>query len=282
MKKLNNNIFFNEIVAENRLLSSLYEMVLACPHYDEQLYAVLENYSMAYIAENSEGNEAPDEIYFNFIRSYNKDMKTFVKTGKYPLETDSNRAALGRFEYDIVLLLSCLFSEHRFRIMQLINEQSSKANCGLFIGCGPGLEIELVKNRIQELHAYDLSINEFLLTKHPTVQFKKVYFTGDNDDLRYDSIYLIELLEHLSEPYVLLKQCQNVLSENGKIFLTTATNIPQFDHLYNFEASHQDFEKKIQNMGLSISFMEDIPHQFITLDIGAKNRFYILKKDSSC
>ena len=125
-------------------------------------------------------------------------------------------------------------------------------------------------------------INEFLLTKHPTVQFKKAYFTGENDDLRYDCIYLIELLEHLSEPYVLLKQCQNVLSENGKIFLTTATNIPQFDHLYNFEASHQDFEKKIQNMGLSIFFMEDIPHQFITLDIGAKNRFYVLKKDSSC
>ena len=91
---------------------------------------------------------------------------------------------------------------------------------------------------------------------------------------------MIELLEHLSEPYILLEKCQKVLSEKGKIFLTTATNIPQFDHLYNFEASHQDFEKKIQNMGLSISFMEEIPHQYITLDIGAKNRFYILEKES--
>ena len=282
MKKHRNNTFINQLVAENRLLSSLYERVVSCPHYEEQLYAVLESYTMAYIAEKSEGHGTSDEIYFNYIRSYNKDMKTFVKTGKYPLEIDANRAALGRVEYDIILLFSCLFSEHRFRIMQLINEQSSMANCGLFIGCGPGLEIELVKNSIQKLYAYDLSINEFLLTKHPTVQFKEAYFTGEDDDLRYDSIYLIELLEHLSEPYVLLKQCQNVLSENGKIFLTTATNIPQFDHLYNFEASHQDFEKKIQNMGLSISFMEDIPHQFITLDIGAKNRFYILKKDSSC
>ena len=277
-----NNTFINQLVAENRLLNSLYERVVSSPHYEEQLYAVLESYTMAYIAEKSEGYGASDEIYFNFIRSYNKDMKTFVKTGKYPLETDANRVALGRFEYDIILLFSCLFSEHRFRIMQLINEQSSMVNSGLFIGCGPGLEIELVKNSIQKLYAYDLSINEFLLTKHPTVQFKEAYFTGEDDDLSYDSIYLIELLEHLSEPYVLLKQCQNVLSENGKIFLTTATNIPQFDHLYNFEASHQDFEKKIQNMGLSISFMEDIPHQFITLDIGAKNRFYILKKDSKC
>jgi SAM-dependent methyltransferase len=242
----------------------------------------LESYTIAYLAEKSEEHGAFDEIYFNFIRSYNKDMKIFVLTGKYPLQTDANRSALGRFEYDIVLLFSCLFSEHRFRIMQLINEQSSIVNCGLFIGCGPGLEIELVKSSIQKLYAYDLSINDFLLTKHPTVQFKEAYFTGEDDNLRYDSIYLIELLEHLSEPYVLLRQCQNVLSENGKIFLTTATNIPQFDHLYNFEASNQDFEEKIKKMGLSISFMEDIPHQFITLDIGAKNRFYILKKDRNC
>lgn len=277
-----NNTLINQLVTENRLISSLYEQMVASPHYDKQLHAILEEYTMAYLVEKSGEHRVFDEIYFNFIRSYNKDMKTFVKTRKYPLETSASKETLSRYEYDIILLFSCLFSEHRFRIMQLINEQSSIANCGLVIGCGPGLEIELVKKNIQKLYAYDLSINEFLLTKHPTVHFKEAYFKGEDDNIRYDSIYLIELLEHLSEPYVLLQQCQKVLSENGRIFLTTATNIPQFDHLYNFEASHQDFEKKIQNMGLSIAFVEDIPHKFITLDIGAKNRFYILVKASKC
>ena len=273
------NMFIEQLISENRLLSSLHDRVMSSPHYEKQLYNVLEKYTMDYMEESSD-HSVSEEIYFSFIRSYNKDMKIFAKTGKFPLEIDENRSPPGRYEYDITLLLSCLFSEHRFRIMQLLDQKSSMANCGLFIGCGPGLEIELVKNNFQKLYAYDLSINEFLLDKHPSVHFNESYFTGENDDLRYDSIYMIELLEHLSEPYILLEKCQKVLTEKGKIFLTTATNIPQFDHLYNFEASHQDFEKKIQNMGLSISFMEEIPHQYITLDIGAKNRFYILEKES--
>jgi len=272
-------MFVEQLISENRLLSSLHDRVMSSPHYEKQLYNVLEKYTMDYLKESTD-HSVSEEIYFSFIRSYNKDMKIFAKTGKFPLEIDENRSPPGRYEYDITLLLSCLFSEHRFRIMQLLDQKSSMANCGLFIGCGPGLEIELVKNNFKKLYAYDLSINEFLLEKHPSVHFNESYFTGENDDLCYDSIYMIELLEHLSEPYILLEKCQKVLTEKGKIFLTTATNIPQFDHLYNFEASHQDFEKKIQNMGLSISFMEEIPHQYITLDIGAKNRFYILEKES--
>ena len=272
-------MFIKQLISENRLLSSLHDRVMSSPHYEKQLYDVLVKYTRDYLEESSDPSVS-EEIYLSFIRSYNKDMKIFAKTGKFPLAIDEYRSPPSRFEYDIILLFSCLFSEHRFRIMQLLDQKSSIANCGLFIGCGPGLEIELVKNNFQKLYAYDLSINEFLLDKHPSVHFNETYFTGENDDLRYDSIYMIELLEHLREPYILLEKCQKVLSEKGKIYLTTATNIPQFDHLYNFEASHQDFEKKIQNIGLSISFMEEIPHQYITLDIGAKNRFYILEKES--
>lgn len=280
MKVTNKNRFIEQIISNNRLLSSLYDRVISIPNYDKKLYDVLEKYTMDYIVEKSTYFSVIEEIYFSFIRSYNKDMKIFNKTGKYPLEIDKNRSPLGRYEYDIILLFSCLFTEHRFRIMQLIGQKSSKTKNGLLIGCGPGIEIELVKNNFQKLYAYDLSINEFLLDKHPTVHFNESYFTGENDEIRYDSIYMIELLEHLSDPYILLGKCKKVLSENGKIFLTTATNIPQFDHLYNFESSHQDFEKKIQNMGFSISFMEEIPHQYITLNIGAKNRFYVLEKES--
>ena len=94
-------------------------------------------------------------------------MKAFIKTGRYPLELNKNRELLSRFEYDIVLLFSCLFSEHRFRIMQLIRHKSSNSNSGLFIGCGPGLEIELVKEYFKDLYAYDISINNFLVNKHP-------------------------------------------------------------------------------------------------------------------
>ena len=225
MKKHLNKTFINKLVAENRLLCLLYERVVSCPHFDEKLYAILENYSMAYIAERSDLYGASYEIYFNYIRSYNKDMKIFVETGKYPLELDANRASLSRYEYDIILLFSCLFSEHRFRIMQLINEQSIIANCGLFIGCGPGLEIELVKNSIQKLYAFDLSINDFLLTKHPTVHFKEAYFTGEDENLRYDSIYLIELLVHLLVKNIKFLFDFNLINLNHKLYFQLFYNL---------------------------------------------------------
>ena len=102
--------------------------------------------------------------------------------------------------------------------MQLLDQKSSRENCGLFIGCGPGLEIELVKNKFQKLYAYDLSINKFLLDKHPSVHFNECYFTGQNDGLRYDVIYMIELLEHLNEPYILLEKSKSPLRKGENIF----------------------------------------------------------------
>ena len=274
MLSIANNI--DQIIADNRLLEQLHARVTEHSNYDVELATKIKNYINAYLQNRNEEAPTPKAIYFRFIKAYNKDMKAFAKDGLYPLEIDANRAALGRDEYDIVLLLSCLLAAHRFRIMQLITTTCEKVENGLFIGCGPGLEIELVKSKIENLYAYDLSINESLLLKHPKVHFKEMYFTGENDPVKYDSIYLIELLEHLEEPYTLLEQCKKVLSEKGKIYLTTATNIPQFDHLYKFEAAHEDFESRIKSLGLKTELMEDIPHQSMTLDIGAKNRFYIL------
>ena len=276
------SISLKKLVGNDRLLQTLQEDVLGSKHYDENLYNTIENYIVDYIKVELSSNLSPEKIYFNFIRDYNKDMKAFIKTGRYPLELNKNRELLSRFEYDIVLLFSCLFSEHRFRIMQLIRHQSSNSNSGLFIGCGPGLEIELVKEYFKDLYAYDISINNFLVNKHPKVHFTESYFKSENNHINFDVIYIVELLEHISDPYTLIQDCQKALSKGGKLILTTATNIPQFDHLYNFESSHKDFENKINNFGLSIIFKEDIFHQNFTLDIGAKNRFYVLENNNDC
>ena len=66
------------------------------------------------------------------------------------------------------------------------------------------------------MHTIYLSMS--LIEKYPSVHFNESYFTGENDDLCYDSIYMIELLEHLSEPYILLEKCQKFLRKGGKHF----------------------------------------------------------------
>jgi 2-polyprenyl-3-methyl-5-hydroxy-6-metoxy-1,4-benzoquinol methylase len=53
-------------------------------------------------------------------------------------------------------------------------------------------------------------------------------------EIKYDAILLIEVLEHLAKPQSLVSQAAKSLTEYGRMFLTTAIDIPQFDHLYNF------------------------------------------------
>lgn len=268
----------DDLLAGNRLLRILHKRLKKEPFFEEQLMERIKAYTNTYLVSQSSQSSSPTEVYGQFMEAYHKDMINFAETGKYPLEIDAHRPMLDRYAYNIILLFSCLFTPHRFKIMQLIQDTAQQATNGLFIGCGPGLEFALVKSKIDHLYAYDLKIDDFLTTTHPDIQFKEAYFDGKGDDLVYDSIYLIELLEHLDEPYLLLEQCRRVLSDSGKVYLTTATNIPQFDHLYNFEPAHGDFEKRVINLGFKIELMEDIPHQAITLDIQAKNRFYILSK----
>ena len=118
--------------------------------------------------------------------------------------------------------------------------QSGRA---LFIGLGPGLELFLTQDRHSEIDAYDVSINENLPNQFPRAAFHATYYTGQNPAY-YDCIYLIEILEHLSDPFDLLHICAQSLRAGGQIMLTTATDIPQFDHLYNLPDDHSDFEKK--------------------------------------
>ena len=98
-------MFIRQLISESRLLRSLHDRVISSPHYEKHIHNVLEKYIVDYLEESSD-HSVSEEIYFSFIRSYNKDMKTFAKTGKYPLEIDENRSPPGRFEYDIILLFN--------------------------------------------------------------------------------------------------------------------------------------------------------------------------------
>ncbi len=268
--------FCLELIAKKRLFTILNDQVQASRFFDESLHQALIDYTDKYIQYHNLEAKVVTKHYLSYIKSYNKDVRAFEETGKYPLAIDPERAAPDRIAYDTILLFSTFMTPHRFRIMQLIKEKSFAADKGLIIGCGPGLEIDLIQNKVKEAVAYDLSIAPFLPDFfQEKVVFKNEFFDGSGTE-KYDSIYLIELLEHLSDPFELLENCKKVLATKGKIFLTTATDIPQFDHLYNFAADHKHFDKTILEMGFQIDYAEDIVHEAITKDVGAMNKFYIL------
>jgi SAM-dependent methyltransferase len=265
-----------EAIAKNRLFNMLLSKLKSDAHFNQELFDRMADYTDKYLEATGVTAKETLQHYSDFIQTYHKDAKEFAASGKFPLEVDEDREPLERKAYDSVLLMSTLLTTHRFNIMDLVASESNAAEKALFIGCGPGLEIQLVKWQFAGIVAHDLDLGEQLPELHPGVEFRKEFFDGTSDE-KFDTIFLIEILEHLEHPLLLLENCRRALRANGTILLTTATNIPQFDHLYNFESDHVDFERQITAMGFEIQVMFDLPHTGVTLDIGAKNRFYVLK-----
>jgi len=265
----------SELTSNNRLLTVLHDN-LAAEIKSASLYQDITQYFQSYCENNNISTATVDEIYTKYITAYNKHCKQFIKTGKYPLENGVNDFELSREEYDVVLLISVLFAPHRFRIMELLSQQNQSGRA-LFIGLGPGLELFLTQQRHSEIDAYDVSINEKLPSQFPRAAFYSTYYTGQNQAY-YDCIYLIEILEHLSDPFELLHICAQSLRAGGRIMLTTATDIPQFDHLYNFPDDHSDFEKKCIDLGMTIEVKEKLVHKYLSSELQPSNHFYILQK----
>jgi len=234
------------------------------------------DYSNWYFSQLGLSESEVIESYKNFIESYNSYMKSFLKTNKYPFELEGNVDSLDRNSYDIILLMSIIVTKHRLRIMEYLQENlEQKFNNGLIIGCGPGFEIAELKDQFESFDAYDISINNILLEMEG-VNFHEEYFDGLSDK-KYDRVYLIEILEHMKDPFELLESSKKVLSPSGQIICTTATNIPQFDHYYNFSKDHVHFESQLKSMGLHILDMENVVHNYFTVNVESKNRIYRLK-----
>ncbi len=270
------NKFLDNLLDTSRLFSILYENLP-----EEIRTAELYNEIILYIEKYSQYNGLTSEVlnssYSSFIAAYNKHFKAFCKTGKYPFEEEKpGKVSFNRIEYDVALLLSVLFTKHRYRIMELLNQQQF-AERALYIGIGPGLEISLTKTKHIEKHAYDLTVNDFLLKEFSDVIIQKSLYTGQNENY-FDVIYLIEILEHLKDPYELLKICYKSLKTGGRIALTTAVDIPQFDHLYNFRDDDEQFINELKTMGFEVTYNEVIPHNYLTLPIKSSNRFYVIQK----
>lgn len=268
--------FLQGLIEESRLLGVLYDNLQ--PEMKEAaLYRFTAGYLEAYAAFNKISPADAVDIYTAYITKYNRHCKEFIKTGRYPLENGDTSFNVSREEYDVVLLLSVLFTAHRFRIMQLLQQQTAGAGNALHIGLGSGLEIALTQDQFTAVAGYDLSVNDFLFQKFPQHSLNIELYTGQKQDY-FDAVYLIELLEHLDDPYALLQVCHGSLKKGGRIYLTTATNIPQFDHLYNFPEDHSGFEKKLQELGFTVVYKEAVQHHYLSIDLTPSNHFYVIEK----
>ena len=267
------------LLEKDRRLRIDHKKLLNCGYNNHDLFKVIDSYLNDFATFN---NLSIDEIlkrYNNFLLGYSKDIENFLSTGKYPYLLEEN-ISVKRTDYDISLILSTVLTNHRFRIMDNFFKYGSVINGKvLIIGLGSGIELEILScsSNEKEIDAYDISVTEFVKNRFKkTLNIVEGEFKGN--DAFYDYIIALELLEHLDNPYHFLSMCFNSLKNEGTLITTTATDVPQFDHLYNFNDDNV-FSEKIYNLGFIELQKEDIEHNYLNKSINAKNTWYVLKKD---
>lgn len=240
---------------------------------DYKLYKFIDKYFSEYCKHNNISENKVISIRKKFLDNYLENLNRFSLNKKYD---DLNRnIKLSRTEYDIILLLSYLIEFHRFKIVKLLIKENYKGDI-LVIGSGPSIEIALIKLFLKKktnIMAYDISYNSFIKKK-----FKKEYKESEYifNSKKFNYILIIEFLEHLHEPYSFLKNLKKSMKKDGKIILTTAINIPQFDHLFNFKKN--EILKKTKLMHYKKKKYYYIEHKMFISKFKSSNEYVVLIK----
>lgn len=159
-------------------------------------------------------------------------------------------APIDRDAYNLSLLLSVAFTNHRFEIMQQMTRflESCKAPSGRIasIGTGSGYELGRMATLLPpgwQIESYDIdpalqvearAFLEYFGITRPVGWGKEFPLENPPEQFRnrYDAIVMCELLEHLPDPGRALVAARDCLTPNGRIFATMAINIAQEDHIY--------------------------------------------------
>jgi 2-polyprenyl-3-methyl-5-hydroxy-6-metoxy-1,4-benzoquinol methylase len=199
------------------------------------------------------------EAYITLLSQMMHARIHFMRTGEYPHDSQestiddiySNDVFMKR--YMLGLAVSQFLWEHHYEIFSFYsNYVKTLGECKnvLEVGCGHGLFIKkfletVVINDSLSVDMVDISKASITATREilSTITFEKTpNFSYIHDDIinfdgskKYDFIIMGEVLEHVERPDIILKKLYSLLSENGRLFISTCANCPAVDHIYYFE-----------------------------------------------
>ena len=266
-----------KLVENNRRLRIEYNSILRdCDSGDLEMLNILNNYLSDYCKFYQLSPADVSEKYQLFINRYLLDFKQFIDSGKYPYELGLS-VNIDRITYDLALILSVFFTPVRFKIFKhTLSCLKNSTGTILIIGVGAAMELELISKLLSDrvVDAYDIKVSDFVKDRFNREVLHEQEFLF-NTNKKYSTILIIELLEHLEKPYDFVANCLNALSDNGAIVCTTSSNMPQFDHLYNFH-----FDNFVQLLSDNFICKEKIilKHKLVNPNLDSYNTFYNLIK----
>lgn len=180
----------------------------------------------------------------------------FYRHGKYRNSTfeEANKMVYANPQYMEKYMIGLSISDYiwinHIKMLRYFEESSGILSCpgGCYLEIGPGLGQYLVRAithmKFKEYHACDISktsvekSNRYLkyrkLAERCEVQ-EKDFFLYTPEEL-FDCVVMGEVLEHVEDPFSMLKKIYEIMNKNGKAFITTVINAPAVDHIYLFSS----------------------------------------------
>lgn len=268
-------MLLEEILQKDRRLRVLHLELKKESYYRSEITRHFSDYLDAYCVYNHLTAEEVLQSYHNFVAEYLGDLKAFQATGLYPFQRGENRSKT-RQDYDLALILSAFFEKVRHAVFAAIADSYQTLTPNeqlLFIGLGPGLELELLEKPAR-VDAYDTSLAPFVknrFSQHHLVEELFIEKPGG-----YNRIYCVELLEHIPDPEGLIKHMAVSLKPGGLLYFTTASDMPQFDHLVNFTG--RNLTSCFTEANLVVLEEKELLHSYATGGLKSGNTWYICRK----
>lgn len=256
--------------------------------FDDDYYRRAEEFFMKYKALlNSEGRsfDYAIESYLKMLADVNFESLHFLRTGEY---TSKSFEEVNKRVYDNPqvmeyymhgLLLSQFLWKQHYNVLlwfhKIIKQNCQNIKYYLEVGGGHGLYISEALKLIGESIKYDLvDISKTSLDMAKKMISNEMVTPTLTDifdyspQVKYDFITMGEVLEHVEDPVQLLKKVHTLLSDTGKLVITTPTNAPAIDHIYLFKDA-DDIREVVYESGFQIGeelciFSEDVSPKIAT------------------
>jgi len=281
------NMIVRKICTRSPLQKKKLKQYLAAK--DERFFQEAEEFAIQYI-----GYLNHEEIPLNYVvDSYLKmcqDMMNcqieFMKTGKYTIDIHSEayKEVYNNPErmksYMLGLAISQFLWPTHYAMYNFFanNVEKLSPNIRSYLEIGPGhglffnkaleclgKDVEAVGVDISPMSiSITRSIMEYCRTDFLNIEYHNVDILKFDSDKKYDFITMGEVLEHVNCPDKLLYKLKELLTSEGKAFVSTCVNAPAIDHVYHFK-SVDEIRSEIDNCGLLIKDEKVLPAENLPL-----------------